>query len=818
MRVPPPKSLKLDRAALLQDLRDRLAERLPDYAPGAEIPPTDPGWILLEQAAWMVELLSEQLDRYPYNVIQQLVHLMGGALRPAHPSLGVVVVQPEAPGVVRQPRDRPSPYRFYTAQSETRDIIEFVPAEGAVVVRPGSIDSFAALEDGELYRAGGPEGDSGLGRQIAWAGAGRRSRVFDREEITWTLVANDAAALAKTLRAATEALEADRGLGWLALSVAADGDSRVVMTGRIDPARAFAQSAPGGLAPGGDLVGRWGRLMDSTWTPPVKIADHPGLPLRLRDTRPLPGDEEGTLLVPAVPAQFPVAELLERRAAPLPDAVVDAVWANLVGTDAKLAPLRPVVRRRIAPPPEVPEGEEEPAWVDAALRGDAWRALDNGRDRSFVHVALAPDGRGAGVLRVGLVPARGQRGLPTVEVLGVDADGGLGRAPLEIREAWTLPAPARGGGRGMDRVMALDITLADEHTGALIAADGQLVGAFLNPLMVANAPAIRDGRTVSLDRTVPTSISLLHQDVLTEAVVRQLLEGPVPEAAAEALRRLPLSWMDVDGQDPIVDFQGVSVDASAGELTLNAPDPSGEARTLRPGASVEIGWYRRTDGAHGDVEPGAVEYVGQSARQRPRLNAVTNPLGTWFGAAREQEADAIDRLFAPSGDTPVLPSDWERLVHRALGSRGRGWLVRCWSYAERALVSAGTWPLDGRDAEAMALRDALEDAGPETLLVVVGPKDELLPAEDLDWARQAVEQLVQQVRRRLPAIRGAVVTRFWPLSMRTEEDTAPPPLPCFDVNDMAGTLVDPTGREAAPPAREAVLLNAAVVRVRAEWS
>ena len=58
LRVPPPASLKLDREALLRDVRDRISERLPHYGPDTEPDPTDPGWILLEQSAWLVEILS----------------------------------------------------------------------------------------------------------------------------------------------------------------------------------------------------------------------------------------------------------------------------------------------------------------------------------------------------------------------------------------------------------------------------------------------------------------------------------------------------------------------------------------------------------------------------------------------------------------------------------------------------------------------------------------------------------------------------------------------------------------------------------------
>ena len=63
MRVPPPGLLKLNRQDLLNDVRARLAEKYPDYADESDLDATDQAWIILEQAAWLVELLSEQLDQ-----------------------------------------------------------------------------------------------------------------------------------------------------------------------------------------------------------------------------------------------------------------------------------------------------------------------------------------------------------------------------------------------------------------------------------------------------------------------------------------------------------------------------------------------------------------------------------------------------------------------------------------------------------------------------------------------------------------------------------------------------------------------------------
>jgi hypothetical protein len=213
------------------------------------------------------------------------------------------------------------------------------------------------------------------------------------------------------------------------------------------------------------------------------------------------------------------------------------------------------------------------------------------------------------------------------------------------------------------------------------------------------------------------------------------------------------------------------------------------------------------------------------------LSGVRNPLGTFFGAAREQEQEAIDRLFTPGGGTPVMPSDWERLIRVALGAKGRGWMVRCWSHSERALLSNSLWPLDfpGNvdphvEQEQIHLRNLLNASGPETLLVVVGPPSGTISEELLDWGRQVVRGLVRRHMKRLPLIRKAIVTRFWPLTAVLTEEPEDLPLPSFTVRDIVGDLniregggkdlpllQDESGRRIETPSSQ-ILLNAAVVR------
>ena len=156
-------------------------------------------------------------------------------------------------------------------------------------------------------------------------------------------------------------------------------------------------------------------------------------------------------------------------------------------------------------------------------------------------------------------------------------------------------------------------------------------------------------------------------------------------------------------------------------------------------------------------------------------------------------------------------------------------MVRCWSHAERSLVSTALWPqvvpenmTPELEQETIALRASLTNAGPETLLVVIGPQEGAISEERLDWARQVVKGLVKRHMRRLPVIRRAIVTRFWPLTLLGDAERAGIPTPSFAISDMVGELEgesetlpilhDEDGRETTPP-DAMLLLNAAVVKV-----
>lgn len=810
MRVPPPGTLKLDRRTLLRDVRERLARRLPKY--GAEEPdPTDPGWLLIEQAAWMVEILSEQLDRYPYQVVQHFVRMMGGGLRPAQPSVGAVLADCTRPGVMRQDAETPASWRFFTTQTETRDRVEFVPAEPRVAIRRGAVAGIARIEGGELYRAGQCAAAEGVEALACWRVAPSRSGAFDREEIRYLLVSDNLEGLLETVQGAVTQLQ-ERHLGWLAVE-AASTEEHVVITARVEPGGAFARSAPGGIWGGGDLRGDWGHLDGTDWTPPVTVIDHTQLPRYVRGVAPMPGEEEGTILLPGIPEQFPLERLLVREAAPLPATAVEAIWRTLTHIDTKLLPYKPVIQRRLG---ELDEDAGEPAWVTRALDGGLWDRLDTPVPQTVAHVQLAPGSRGKGTARVGLVFDGDEAAeLSSLRIYGETLAGRLSLEPLRQREAWRLPCPRPHGEGGMWLLVALDVTLPEEMAGLLLTLQGEPTAVMLGPVLVTNMPAVFDGRRVTVKRNVPEGISLLFEDVVTPETIEQLAGEPLDDATLAMIRALPLARLGLDRGGDLRDWAGVDVDASEGLVTINAPDASGTMRTLRPGQEITLDWYRRTDGAIGDVEPGAIRMVEQNEGDDPRLVAVTNPLATFFGAGRETPEAAVDRLFAPQGGTPVLPADHERMVRQALGSRGEGWFVRCWTYAERSLIATALWPVHEPgtepEAESARLLDDLAGAGPDTLLVALGPVDRAMTDEELDWARRVVQRQVRRLGERIPVLRHAIVTRFWPLTMSTDEAHADLVVPCFDLARMHGTLTDGQDRSAAPPPA-ALLLNAAVMR------
>jgi hypothetical protein len=816
VRIPHPGSLKLDREQLLEDVRTRLAQVLPDYAEGEE-DPSDPGWMLIEQAAWLVEMHSRRLDEYPFNVVQYFIHMMGGQLEPAHPSLGTVVVQVQTEGQLKLDPRHPSAYRFFTSQNEDRDAIEFVPVESLVDLRRAEVNSISDVILGELHVVdqGSTKGPGHLEGHVVWRGDGRKSRMFQSERVVYTITTSTAAQTLKDVEKALELLE-ERRLGWLSFVAESNDNGQVIVTATVNLALAFEKTVESGLAPGGDITGEWAALDGSTWTPPVFIANSGLLPSRLRGSRPMPGLEEGRIVIPDVPANFDVAGLLERRCEPLPSVVVESIWETFQNLNSKLATARPKVERFFSPADDDTDGE--PAWVGSAVASGVWDRVSRGKRRTVVDISMLEPREQASRIRVALV-VDGNRGVDMdIEFIGMQGSTVTTATPLKHNVAWTLSLPSPEHEQAMDRVVAFDISLPPKCDGLLMSTDVQARGLLLNALLVANMATVKDGRTVAIERNIPEAVSLLHQDVVTEQVVARLLANAIPDSAAAIVRNFPIAWFDVEGDEPMPNWEGVHVDASSGVITINAPDDEGQMRVFQPGDEVHLHWYRRTDGAHGDVGVGDISLVEQVPNSEPSLFAVRNPLATYYGASRETSEAAVERLFAPSQGTPVLPSDFERLVRQALGSRAQTWMVRVWTYAERSLLSTAVWPVvssnEAMDPETSALLRDLPRHGPSTLLVALGPKDGKMSADDLDWARRVIRRTIKRQANRTPTVRDALVTRLWPLTLHVASAGRGSDLvlPSYDLAAMQGRLVDQFGRSSAPPAAD-LLLNGYVSEV-----
>ena len=842
MRVPSPGLLKIDKEQLLKDVRTRLAEKYPDYADESQFDATDPAWVILEQAVWIAEMLSEQLDQYPFSMVQEFVHLMGGQLQPSTPSLGVVVLQPSEHGMMSQSAHRPSPWRFFTLQTEELDIVEFVPVEQQLSLRDARILSISGVRDGELSIYGSPKGDSGIDAMEAWLTYDQRSRSFDEEWVRYDVIASNADDLIEVINGALESLE-KRKLGWLEFRVEKTSQERVSLFVRVNLAKAFEEDVPTGLTNGGDVRGKWGTLDDSIWTPPVRVADLPQITPSVRGTAPLPGLRRGTIIIPDVPQNLKTPELLQRKSQPLPFTIVESIWETLTHMDQRIAPLLPSISRGV----DESEDSKEPTWISTALDKGVWSELVDRAVQQYVHIQVGQHNPTAGNFRFGFVlKGVSEDEIPDIRVFGIEAEQGIQSTLLNHQIAWRLKLPDPVGGQRMVLFVAIDVELDETHDEILVATECNPMAVLLNAALVVNAPAANDGRELVIERNVPEGINLLFDDIVNGDVINFLLQDSISSDTGRLLSRLALSHLSVSGAPPILDFEGVWLDPTSktGEgalLRVNAPDRSGHHRQLRPGKRVNLDWYRRTDGSLGNVSEGSIQVVEQPPRAKPLILNVHNPLATFFGTERESELEAIDRMFSPSSGVPVLPTDWERLIRVALGVKARGWVVRCWAYAERNLVSTSIWPVQtnrfveldalsgGLDRDRSRLMHKLQESGPETLLIVVGSSDRVISDAELDWAHGIIRGLIVQQSRRLPLITNAISTKFIPLLLNTSNENTDLienegglsnvlPLPCFNVDDLRDVSVDSTlssldGSETSVEQLRStrVLLNAAVV-------
>jgi len=817
VRVPPPNLLKLDKEVLLEDLRTKLSEKYPDYAVPEDGDSTDPAWVILEQAAWLAELLSEQLDQYPYSMIQEFVHLMGGKLNPAVPSLGFIIANPLEAGDITVEKSSTSPWRFFTLQTEDLDIIEFASLEPKVHVRPSAILSLTEVKNKELFLVGGAKSEAGIGSQEAWKTYKKQSRIFDEEWVRYDLTTSNAAALIETLENAIESLE-ERKIGWLEFRVEQVSNIRVSVFARINLEKSFSVFQPTGLSEG-DVRGHWGTLDNSTWTPPVRVASLPTLAPSIRGIEPMPGLRRGTILIPNVPDSFETKQLLERKSMPLKRDVVDSIWETLTHMDQKLATLNVSVSRGVEPSSDV----REPSWVSTVINQELWSELIDRTELRIIHVQVGQNEPTSGTFRLSMVlKGVSENNIPPIRIFGID-DNGVERVPLRHNIAWRLRLPDPNAGQRMVLVVALDIQLTETHQEILVVTECDPMAVCCNSILVGNVPIVQDGRQVEILRNIPEAVNLLYDDLVNKDVVEHLLRDNIPTDVAQLLSKLPLAYFPVQHANTIVDFEGVWLDptSTVGEgalMRLNAPDRDGVLHSLRPGRTVQLDWYRRTDGEYGNVARGDIQVVEQPNNASPNILSIFNPLDTFYGLGRENEREAIDRMFNPSGRVAVLPTDWERLLRVSLGLKAREWVIRCWSHPERSLISHDFWPPPSNENSVVLRRgqqslvDTLYRSGADTMLVVVGAADHLISDSDLDWARGLIEGLVRRQRQRLPLIKNVVVMKFWPLVLRTSK-TETIPLPCFDIGELDGTLRSVGSNQEQDIPNKMLLLNAAIVEV-----
>jgi hypothetical protein len=788
VRIPSPGPLRLDRRELLRDARERLLERLPDLA-STPVDPTDPGWLLLEQAAWMVEVLSARLDDYPLAVLQQLLHLLGGEMLAAVPSIGVVAVQPREPGVLAVTEAQPAPVRFFAPQTETRDQVEFVPVEGRVPLRPVSTTRLWRWDGVSLSLAG-------RGTGLVRTGTLARSPLFRGETITLQVIGVEGDPVAERLETAVQTLMAGE-VGWLRLTVEPEaGGARARLTAQVDPAAAFAHAAPGGLTDGEPLEGRWGALDDSTWTPPVRLSQHASLPPWLRGQTLEPGREDGRVVIHDVPPGVALGDLLEQPAAPLPTRLADDLWTTLGRIDPRLARLRAVTRRSLSP-----AAARTAPWLAAAVRSARWGAITAAGPCDLIELQVEPSDDDT-PLRIGVF---GEGPAPEhVELWTVLADGSLGATSRSLEPRWSLRLPSP---TGTVSVHVVELPVDPDVQAILLHSRAPMDGALANPVLVANTPVVRDGRSVTVRRAVPEPVALLETDIVGPTELERLRRRPFGAPVAKVLSALPLARFSIDEDADLDGFSGVALDARAGELRLNAPDASGTLRDLPPGTELHLDWYRRTDGSTGNVGVGEIRLVEQAPSARPGIRAATNPLPTVGGQDRESDEDARARLFAPGGTTLALPADWERELRALLGAGD--WRVRAWTHTERALVTTALWPADP-DAQ-RALRRRLGRASPASLLLCVGRSDRAPSAEDLARATVLAEQLCAEARRRACAVREVLVAPLTPVWL--EGSATGVVFPTHDTAGLSGTLVDAGGRRMAVPV-DTLLLDAVVLGTR----
>lgn len=903
MRISQPASLKLSRDTLLHDVVQQLAKRYPEMRDVID-DPADPGWLLLEQAAWIVEQLSEQLDEYPRHAVQHLLHLAGHSLHPAQPALGVTVLETPLAGRIAMFENEHHPVRFFALSTEVEEPVEYVPIEpGTVPMVPGEIVGVYRLESrGDLVRMTHAEDRFFPDTHAAWLETPIPLEALQVEDIHFSFPVSLRDRLAELMSRYNS-----EPRGWMSLAFDGRESANEVgvrwRVGLENPRVEYFESEETGVQA---LSFPWRELPlhplrpdqpgDYDYRPPLKLRSEVAamgarLVLAANGTARIEVGRGGNFL-----RQRQVSELVA-MARPIPARIAEQFYQTLLvsitdwneRSSLPFEPSKTEIFRRL------PQAAAATApWLSAALQNRAWDSLFEGEPADVVHIRLADKLQPGLGLRFGLVLNRMPQPEPlhlqvfalslspggrasmvqlNTDALKQDSDEATAsKAEAQVRanpqalppkppaagrhgvdgvvsgrtdapavsELWRFTWPAhmalRSGMHTQDGGMPLEMRCYETNLPPAFHANGllcvvsrqplpsgtrpELRGVTLNPLLIANAPLMRDGRAVSLSTSMPESLSLLWGNVVTRDVLRRLEHMSMPETVMGHLRSLPLARVQVPRQaQALEDWVGMGVDPTEGRVVVNAPELEGQRLSLRRGDVVRLLWYRRTDGARANVMSRRVVVCEQSTLAPVPVRRVSNPLPMIGGQDAETSDQGIARLFsAPLRTLPVTSAEFEQWARLQLAELCSGWTLRCWGEAERSLLACDWWVGSEEAAiQVETLQKALTEAGPRALLMVVGLPRQAPAGVDFEKAQQQLLRAWEGLVGRLPTLDTLVVAPFVPLTHETRGGTplrVSPESPRFDLKGLDGWLLE--GRRVRPvPAHLWFYLNAAIVKSRA---
>ena len=170
--------------------------------------------------------------------------------------------------------------------------------------------------------------------------------------------------------------------------------------------------------------------------------------------------------------------------------------------------------------------------------------------------------------------------------------------------------------------VSYDVTI-DNAQSILVCTSGNPISVSVNCLLIANTPAVNDGRELEVQRNIPEPVNLLYDDVVNEDVINHLLVDNIPSDTAKHLQKC--HFQNFPFQVVLMflihgyDLDPTSVIGEGALLRVNAPDNNGEQRQIRPGKVITFDWYRRTDGHFGNVPSGAIQVIETTSSNKTSL-------------------------------------------------------------------------------------------------------------------------------------------------------------------------------------------------------